>query len=74
MQRSRGKLEVGLRLQETWQALEACVDKGYVRSLGISNFSPEKVDKWFSNARIYPAVNQVRTLQLCSGCVGGFIA
>ena len=46
--------------QETWKALEDCVDKGLVRSIGIANFSPQKLDKWFSDVRIYPQVLQVR--------------
>ena len=45
--------------QETWKALEDCVDKGLVRSIGIANFSPQKLDKWFSDVRIYPQVLQV---------------
>lgn len=38
--------------------MEDCVDKGLVRSIGVSNFSPEKIKEWFSEARIFPAVNQ----------------
>ena len=50
-------------LQETWKAMEACVDKGLVRSIGISNFSPKKTDRWFGDARIQPAVNQVEVVR-----------
>ena len=46
-------------MQGTWRGLEAAVDKGLVRSIGISNFSPQKTDAWFKDARIFPAVNQV---------------
>ncbi len=45
--------------QETWKALERAVDEGLVRSIGLSNFSPEKIEKWLGDARIKPAVNQV---------------
>ena len=48
-------------LQETWRGLEACVEKGLVKNIGISNFSHAKIDAWFSGAKIYPAVNQVRS-------------
>ena len=51
---------VGLHLQETWEGMQEAVDQGLTRSIGVSNFSPEKIDEWFSNARIYPAVNQAR--------------
>ena len=46
-------------LQETWTAMEECVDKGLVRSIGVSNFSPEKIEAFFADAKIFPAVNQV---------------
>ena len=36
------------------------VDLNLTRSIGVSNVSPEKIDEWFSDARIQPAVNQVR--------------
>lgn len=39
--------------------MERAVDEGLVRSIGLSNFSPEKTDKWLKDARIKPAVNQV---------------
>ena len=35
------------------------MDKGLVRSIGLTNFSPEKIEEWFSDARMFPAVNQV---------------
>ncbi|KAK9865658.1 hypothetical protein WJX84_006366 [Apatococcus fuscideae] len=45
--------------QETWKGLERAVDEGLVRSIGLSNFSPEKTEKWLKDARIKPSVNQV---------------
>ena len=33
-----------------------------MKSIGVSNFSPEKIQEWFSDARIFPAVNQVPLL------------
>lgn len=48
-----------LILQETWSGLEKAVDQGLVRSIGVSNFSPQKIDALFKDARIQPAVNQV---------------
>lgn len=46
--------------QETWEGMQDAVDRNLTRSIGVSNFSPEKIDEWFSDARIYPAVNQVK--------------
>ena len=46
-------------LQETWAGMEGVVDQGLTRSIGVSNFSPDKIEDWFQDARIPPAVNQV---------------
>ena len=44
---------------ETWQAMEALVDAGLVRNIGVSNFGPQRLAKLVSEARIKPMVNQV---------------
>ncbi|GAA4886922.1 aldo/keto reductase [Ferrimonas pelagia] len=46
-------------LLETWQAMEACVDSGLVRQIGVSNFSQQKLQALMANARIKPVNNQV---------------
>ena len=46
-------------LQDTWVAMEEVYDKGLARSIGVSNQSPEKLERWFKDARVKPAVNQV---------------
>lgn len=46
-------------LAETWAALEALVDDGHVRHLGVSNFSVAKWQAIRDVARIPPEVNQV---------------
>lgn len=43
----------------TWKAMEACVDKGLVRDIGVSNFSVKKLHLLLETARIKPSVNQV---------------
>lgn len=45
---------------ETWEALEKCVEEGLIKSIGVSNFSPEKIETFMPGAKIRPAVNQVR--------------
>ena len=63
---------------ETWAALEDLVDRGLVRSIGLSNFSPEKVQQVLKHARIRPAVNQVRlaapVIPFSSGLCPGLLA
>ena len=46
-------------LQDTWRAMEALVDAGLVRSIGVSNHSPRQIDRILSYCRIKPATNQV---------------
>ena len=45
---------------ETWEALEKCVEEGLIKSIGVSNFSPEKIETFMPGAKIRPAVNQVQ--------------
>ncbi|KAI0120595.1 aldo-keto reductase [Xylariales sp. AK1849] len=43
----------------TWRAMEALVECGKVRSIGLSNFNLLKTKKLLRSARLVPAVNQV---------------
>ncbi|KAG8274169.1 1,5-anhydro-D-fructose reductase-like [Homalodisca vitripennis] len=42
-----------------WKAMEAQVDAGRAKAIGISNFTIPQADRILKNARIPPAVNQV---------------
>lgn len=46
-------------IQHTWQVMEEFVQKGLVRSIGVSNFNPSHLDELMSYAQIRPAVNQI---------------
>ncbi|KAF8591982.1 Aldo/keto reductase [Ramaria rubella] len=48
-----------LNLVATWRAMEALVDAGKVRSIGVSNFSTKHLNELLPHARIPVAVNQV---------------
>lgn len=48
-----------LPLATTWSAMEALVDAGLARHVGVSNFSAVKLEALLDGARIAPAVNQV---------------
>ncbi|KAI7834976.1 NADP-dependent oxidoreductase domain-containing protein [Kickxella alabastrina] len=44
---------------DTWKAMEALLDTGKVRSIGVSNFNKAILEKLIPQCRIVPAVNQV---------------
>lgn len=46
-------------LRETWEAMENLVEKGLVKSIGVSNFSTQLILELLSFAKIRPAVNQI---------------
>eukprot|EP00731_Ephydatia_muelleri_P031599 Em0023g106a len=47
------------KMAKTWEAMEKLVEKGLVKSIGISNFTIVKMDKLLKTAKIVPALNQV---------------
>ncbi len=51
----------GVTLVETWRALEALVDGGQCRSIGLSDVTLEKLKEIVAVARIKPAAVQVET-------------
>ena len=48
-----------LPLPETWSAMEALVDAGLVRQIGVSNCSATKLAALLPHCRIQPVMNQV---------------
>lgn len=46
-------------ISQTWQAMEQCVAKGLIRSIGVSNFSIAHLTSLLESCSIPPAVNQV---------------
>jgi alcohol dehydrogenase (NADP+) len=46
-------------LSDTWRAMEACVDAGLCRNIGVCNFSVKKLKSLLAECRIKPAANQV---------------
>jgi diketogulonate reductase-like aldo/keto reductase len=45
--------------RETWEAMEALVDKGLARNIGVSNVTCQQLMDILKYARIRPQVNQV---------------
>ncbi len=48
-----------LPISKTWAAMEALVDKGLCRHIGVSNFSIPKLQSLLAAARHQPEVNQI---------------
>ncbi|XP_059045296.1 aldo-keto reductase family 1 member B1-like [Achroia grisella] len=44
---------------DTWKSMEKLVEKGLVKSIGVSNFSPKQIDRVLKVAKIKPVTNQV---------------
>ena len=44
---------------ESWHELENFVDQGKVKSIGLSNFNSQQIDRIIQNSKIQPAVDQV---------------
>jgi diketogulonate reductase-like aldo/keto reductase len=48
-----------IQRQEVWEAMEACVNAGLAKAIGVSNWSIKKLEELLLHAHISPAVNQV---------------
>lgn len=57
---SPGNLGAEARLK-AWKDMEDAVDKGLIKSIGVSNFDVEELDHLLANCRIKPAVNQIES-------------
>lgn len=47
------------RTLDAYRALEALLDDGKVRAIGVSNFMPDHLDRLLTETAVVPAVNQV---------------
>lgn len=54
-------IEDEAKLKQTWQVLESFVDKGKIKSIGVSNFTIELLETVHNFARIQPVVNQIQS-------------
>ena len=44
---------------DTWKEMEKLVDQGLTKSIGVSNFNSEQLERVLANAKIKPVTNQV---------------
>lgn len=66
-----GLLYDNINYKLTWSAMEKLVEKGLVRSIGLSNFNSRQIDDVLSVASIKPTVLQVRVRFFFCVCVCG---
>jgi len=59
-------LDLNTDLVAVWKEVEAQVDAGRARSIGISNFNPTQIEKVLKSARIPPANLQVNWFRICN--------
>jgi len=52
-------LDMSTDLVAVWKEMEKIVDSGLAKSIGVSNFNAEQLERIIKNARIRPANNQV---------------
>jgi diketogulonate reductase-like aldo/keto reductase len=55
------KYDTATHFTDTWKAMEELVKRGYVRSIGLSNFNASQVAEISAIATTQPAVNQVES-------------
>ncbi len=44
---------------DTWKEMESCVKQGLTKSIGVSNFNSQQIQRILDNCTIKPVVNQV---------------
>lgn len=49
---------------EAWLALEDALSQGLVRSIGVSNFNKDQIERVMSSGKITPVTNQVLKIEL----------
>jgi alcohol dehydrogenase (NADP+) len=52
-------LEANVDLKTTWRAMEALVERGWTRHLGVSNFERDGLEQLLAFADVPPAINQI---------------
>lgn len=44
---------------DTYKAMEKLIESGLVRSIGVSNFNSEQIDRLLANCKVKPVTNQI---------------
>lgn len=51
---------------ETWEGMEECVRLNLAKSIGVSNFNAEQIDRVLKHCTIKPVVNQIEVHPNCN--------
>lgn len=54
---------------ETWRGLEDVVSLGLAKSIGVSNFNKEQLERLLKEAKLKPAVLQIEVIWTMNHCV-----
>lgn len=46
-------------VEQTWKILEEYVEKGKIKSIGVSNFNPHHIEELMKYAKVKPVINQI---------------
>ncbi|KAL4712364.1 hypothetical protein ACJJTC_001525 [Scirpophaga incertulas] len=52
-------VDTGIDFVETWKGMEEAVKLGLAKSIGVSNFNEDQLERLMKNSNIKPAVNQI---------------
>jgi diketogulonate reductase-like aldo/keto reductase len=58
--------QISNSISKSWKQLEEAQAQGLVKSIGVSNYRVQDLEELLSSAKVVPAVNQARLLDLFS--------
>lgn len=53
--------DTSVTIEDTWRAMEELVKQNHTKSIGLSNFNSQQIERILKIATIKPVVNEVST-------------